>query len=308
MIALRTQLEAKTHKRVRLNILEIRQPELDAVLVGRSIAEQLEKRVSFRRAMKQAVQKAMRANAKGIKIIVGGRLGGAEIARSEKEVEGKVPLHTLRADIDYGLSEAHTTFGVIGIKVWIYKGDILPSKRREPGEIAEAPTQPAFPREGGDRRDRRGGERSGGDRGDGRAPWWGSTARGSRSAPTGRSGREEGIAVHARREIVHREIAAHVHREIDRKGIERRVHRGIAHREIERRRRGSPAGGSSARPQGDRPQGDARHHVRRVEHQCDRKGIERHVHRESGRHVLSAPRGRLEESRRRLLQRRLLCR
>ena len=163
---LRTQLEAKTHKRVRLNILEIRQPELDAVLVGRSIAEQLEKRVSFRRAMKQAVQKALRANAKGIKIIVGGRLGGAEIARSEKEVEGKVPLHTLRADIDYGLSEAHTTFGVIGIKVWIYKGDILPSKRREPGEIAEAPTQPAFPREGGDRRDRRGGERSGGDRGD----------------------------------------------------------------------------------------------------------------------------------------------
>ena len=172
---LRATLEGKTRKRVRLNIIEIRQPELDASLVGRSIAEQLEKRVSFRRAMKQAVQKTMRANAKGIKVICGGRLGGAEIARSEKEVEGKIPLHTLRANIDYGLSEAHTTFGVIGIKVWIYKGDILPSKRREPGEPAqEMIQQPSFqPREGGDRRDRRRdgagrGERSdrGGDRGD----------------------------------------------------------------------------------------------------------------------------------------------
>ncbi len=139
---LRTALEAKTKKRVRLNIVEIRQPELDAYLVGRSIAEQLEKRVSFRRAMKQAVQKTMRANAKGIRVIVGGRLGGAEIARSEKEVEGKIPLHTLRADIDYGLTEAHTTFGVIGIKVWIYKGDILPSKRREGGEAQQETTAP----------------------------------------------------------------------------------------------------------------------------------------------------------------------
>jgi small subunit ribosomal protein S3 len=107
---LRSLLEAKTRKRVRLNIVEIRQPELDAYLVGRSIAEQLEKRISFRRAMKQAVQKTMRSNAKGIRIVVGGRLGGAEIARTEKEVEGKIPLHTLRADIDYGLAEAHTTF------------------------------------------------------------------------------------------------------------------------------------------------------------------------------------------------------
>jgi len=165
---LRAMLEAKTKKRVRLNIMEIRQPELDAYLVGRSVAEQLEKRVSFRRAMKQAVQKSMRAGAKGIRIICGGRLGGAEIARSEKEVEGKIPLHTLRADIDYGLAEAHTTFGVIGIKVWIYKGDILPSKRREAFEgQQEAAVQPPFaPREGGDRRGgdrRRGGER--GDRG-----------------------------------------------------------------------------------------------------------------------------------------------
>jgi small subunit ribosomal protein S3 len=153
---LRTALEAKTKKRVRLNIVEIRQPELDAYLVGRSIAEQLEKRVSFRRAMKQAVQKTMRANAKGIRVIVGGRLGGAEIARSEKEVEGKIPLHTLRADIDYGLTEAHTTFGVIGIKVWIYKGDILPSKRREGGEAQQEAAVPFATRERAETGERRG--------------------------------------------------------------------------------------------------------------------------------------------------------
>jgi small subunit ribosomal protein S3 len=174
---LRATLEAKTKKRrVRMDIIEIRQPELDATLVGRSIAEQLEKRVSFRRAMKQAVQKSMRANAKGIKVIVGGRLGGAEIARSEKEVEGKVPLQTLRADIDYGQAEAHTTFGVIGIKVWIYRGDILPTRRREPGEApAEAvvPTPQREERRGGERGERRQrgdrsqGERRGGERGQG---------------------------------------------------------------------------------------------------------------------------------------------
>ena len=153
---LRAALEVKTKKRVRLNIVEIRQPELDAYLVGRSIAEQLEKRVSFRRAMKQAVQKTMRANAKGIRVIIGGRLGGAEIARSEKEVEGKIPLHTLRADIDYGLTEAHTTFGVIGIKVWIYKGDILPSKRREGGEAQQENAVPFAPRERSEVGERRG--------------------------------------------------------------------------------------------------------------------------------------------------------
>jgi small subunit ribosomal protein S3 len=177
---LRSLLEAKTKKRrVRMDIIEIRQPELDAILVGRSIAEQLEKRVSFRRAMKQAVQKSMRANAKGIKVIVGGRLGGAEIARTEKEVEGKVPLQTLRADIDYGQAEAHTTFGVIGIKVWIYRGDILPTRRREPGEPAAETFAPVPQREErrsgerGERRprgdrpqgDRRGGDRPQGDRG-----------------------------------------------------------------------------------------------------------------------------------------------
>jgi small subunit ribosomal protein S3 len=172
---LRNLLEAKTKKRrVRMDIIEIRQPELDATLVGRSIAEQLEKRVSFRRAMKQAVQKSMRANAKGIKVIIGGRLGGAEIARTEKEVEGKVPLQTLRADIDYGQTEAHTTFGVIGIKVWIYRGDILPHKRREAAEALAEAAQPTFaPREErgerrGDRRQR--GERQQGERGQQRQP------------------------------------------------------------------------------------------------------------------------------------------
>ncbi len=173
---LRASLEKETRKRVRLNIIEIRQPELDAYLVGRSIAEQLEKRVSFRRAMKQAVQRTMRANAKGIRVVCGGRLGGAEIARTEKEIEGKIPLHTLRADIDYGLAEAHTTFGVIGIKVWIYKGDVLPNKRREVTESAtETPSSFTTHEraDGGDRRaDRRpqrGGPRGerpqGGDRG-----------------------------------------------------------------------------------------------------------------------------------------------
>ncbi len=166
---LRSQLEALTKKRVRLNIVEIRQPELDAYLVGRSIAEQLEKRVSFRRAMKQAVQKSMRANAKGIRIIIGGRLGGAEIARSEKEIEGKIPLHTLRADIDYGLAEAHTTFGVIGIKVWIYKGDILPEKRRELADLAQEQTFVPQREERGERRGPRGERAPRGERGT-RAP------------------------------------------------------------------------------------------------------------------------------------------
>ena len=171
---LRATLEKLTRKRVRLNIIEIRQPELDAYLVGRSIAEQLEKRVSFRRAMKQAVQRTMRANAKGIRIVCGGRLGGAEIARTEKEIEGKIPLHTLRADIDYGLVEARTTFGVIGIKVWIYKGDVLPNKRREMTEApSEAPSSFTTNERGegdrrGDRRPQRGaprGDRPQGERG-----------------------------------------------------------------------------------------------------------------------------------------------
>jgi len=123
------KLRAKVSKMmgvpVHINIEEIRKPELDAGLVAQGVASQLERRVMFRRAMKRAVQNAMRLGAKGIKIQVGGRLGGAEIARSEWYREGRVPLHTLRADIDYGTYEAHTTYGVIGVKVWIFKGEIL---------------------------------------------------------------------------------------------------------------------------------------------------------------------------------------
>ena len=163
---LRQQLEHDTSKKIRLNIVEIRQPETDAFLVARSIAEQLEKRISFRRAMKQAVQKAMRSGAKGIKVVCGGRLGGAEIARTEKEVEGKVPLQTLRADIDFDYAEAHTTFGVIGIKVWVYRGDVLPDKRRM--EVSAIPEGvPMTPGAGGSRDDRRGGDRPRRDRGPG---------------------------------------------------------------------------------------------------------------------------------------------
>ncbi|WP_454193619.1 30S ribosomal protein S3 [Paenibacillus sp. Marseille-Q7038] len=117
-------------KKVHINISEIKQPDLDAILVAESIAQQLERRVSFRRALKQAIQRTMRSGAKGIKTQVGGRLGGAEIARSEGYSEGTVPLHTLRADIDYGTAEAHTTYGRLGVKVWIYRGEILPTAKK----------------------------------------------------------------------------------------------------------------------------------------------------------------------------------
>ena len=116
---------------VRLNIAEIRKPELDAQLVAESIAQQLERRVQFRRAMRRAVTNTMRIGAQGIKVRVSGRLNGAEIARSEWYREGRVPLHTFRADIDYGFTEARTTYGVIGVKCWVYKGEILPQKKRE---------------------------------------------------------------------------------------------------------------------------------------------------------------------------------
>jgi SSU ribosomal protein S3P len=126
---LRKALEAMTGKQVAVNIVEIKKPELDAQLVAENVAAQLEKRTSFRRAMKQTVQRSIRQGAQGIKIQCGGRLGGAEIARSEWYHEGKVPLHTLRADIDYGFAEANTTYGKIGIKVWLYKGEVLPVKK-----------------------------------------------------------------------------------------------------------------------------------------------------------------------------------
>ncbi|HIG23101.1 30S ribosomal protein S3 [Henriciella sp.] len=122
---LRKKLGKMTEDEVRVNLVEIRKPEIDATLVAEDIARQLERRGSFRRAMKRAIQNSMRLGALGVRIMVSGRLGGAEIARTEQYAEGSVPLHTLRADIDYGTAEAETTYGIIGIKVWIYKGEIM---------------------------------------------------------------------------------------------------------------------------------------------------------------------------------------
>ena len=127
---IRAMLEKEVGKKVHLKIEEVRVPELDARLVAESIAEQLTRRVSYRRAMKHAVQQAMRRNAKGIKIRLSGRLGGAEMSRTQMEMDGRVPLHTLRADIDFAVVHAHTTYGRIGVKVWVYKGDKMPTRRR----------------------------------------------------------------------------------------------------------------------------------------------------------------------------------
>ncbi|AIF42054.1 MULTISPECIES: 30S ribosomal protein S3 [Virgibacillus] len=126
--ALRKSLNSLTGKRVHINIVEIKKVDLDATLVAENIARQLENRISFRRAQKQAIQRAIRGGAKGIKTQVSGRLGGADIARAEHYSEGTVPLHTLRADIDYGTAEADTTYGKLGVKVWIYRGEVLPTK------------------------------------------------------------------------------------------------------------------------------------------------------------------------------------
>ncbi|MFS0670799.1 30S ribosomal protein S3 [Peribacillus frigoritolerans] len=128
--ALRKALNQLTGKRVHINIIEIKRAELDAKLVAENIARQLENRVSFRRAQKQAIQRTMRSGAKGIKTQVSGRLGGADIARAEHYSEGTVPLHTLRADIDYAHAEADTTYGKLGVKVWIYRGEVLPTKKK----------------------------------------------------------------------------------------------------------------------------------------------------------------------------------
>jgi len=142
---MRLMLENLIGKRIQLNVLEVQQPELDAYLVGRAIAEQIEHRVAFRRAMKQALFRTMQAGAKGIRISCAGRLGGVEIARREVTHQGQVPLHTLRADIDYGFTEAHTTLGRIGIKVWIYRGDILPEPSLLGAEEAPAEGEEAEP-------------------------------------------------------------------------------------------------------------------------------------------------------------------
>lgn len=128
---IRKELEKMTQKQVQVNIVEIKVPEKDAQLVAESVAQQLEKRVAFRRAMKQAVSRSMKMGAQGVRIACSGRLAGAEIARTEWYLEGKVPLHTLRADIDYGFAEANTTYGKIGVKVWIYRGEVLPEAKKE---------------------------------------------------------------------------------------------------------------------------------------------------------------------------------
>src|SRR4051812_34503606 len=178
---LKQDMAKKTKREVFIDIQEVHKPELDAQLVSELIALQLEKRVAFRRAMRKAVDSALRFGCKGIKVRVSGRLNGAEIARSEWYLQGQLPLHTLRADIDYGFAEAHTTYGVIGVKAWLYKGEILDLTKRRGGLLPE----PEPRRDRGDRRDRdrdRGGDRGprrdrgpgdrgpGGDRGGDRGP------------------------------------------------------------------------------------------------------------------------------------------
>ena len=167
----KAQLEKMVGMPVSLNVVEVRQPDLDAQLVAENIASQLEKRISFRRAMKMAIRNTMRLGAKGIKITCGGRLGGAEIARSEHYHEGTIPLQTLRADIDYGFWEANTTYGKIGVKVWIYKGEVHNEVNRPAQQQnADRRDNRQDRRQNGDRRDRRnGGNRQGQDRRD-RAP------------------------------------------------------------------------------------------------------------------------------------------
>jgi small subunit ribosomal protein S3 len=142
--SLRTSLQGLMNVPVHLNIEEVRKPEIDAALIAQSIAQQLEKRVMFRRAMKRAMQNAMRLGAQGIKIMSSGRLNGIEIARTEWYREGRVPLHTLRADIDYGVAEAKTTYGIIGIKVWVFKGEVFANKGEQP-VIAAEPEKKARP-------------------------------------------------------------------------------------------------------------------------------------------------------------------
>jgi small subunit ribosomal protein S3 len=140
--ALRQQIGRSTSSKVKLEIKEIRQPELDGVLVATNIAQQLTRRIAFRKALKQAVQRTMKAGAKGVRIQVSGRLGGSEMARREWDKEGRIPLNTLRADISYGQVHAHTTYGRIGVKVWVYRGDVMP-ERQAPPESATATAAPA---------------------------------------------------------------------------------------------------------------------------------------------------------------------
>ena len=189
---LRGDLEKLTGKQVRLNILEVKNPEIDAQLVAQGVAEQLSSRVAFRRAMRKAIQSAMKSGAKGIKVQCGGRLGGAEMSRSEFYREGQVPLHTLRADIDYGFYEARTTFGRIGVKVWIYKGEAAQTRAEREQQAAQ---QRAAGGGGGGGRERRGGDRRGGSGGGGGGSRGGRGGRGGAGGAGGggeRGGNREG--------------------------------------------------------------------------------------------------------------------
>ncbi len=185
--ALRRDLHRMTQKQIKVNILEIKRPELDAKLVAQSIAEQLQNRVAFRRAMKRALTSAMRSGAKGVKVQVAGRLGGAEMARTESYSDGRVPLHTMRADIDYGFHEAATTFGRIGVKCWVNKGEIMPE-----GYTGADLTDMTAPPPPSDGRDGRGGGRDGregrGGGGRGRGGPGGSGGRGGGRGPGGPGG------------------------------------------------------------------------------------------------------------------------
>ena len=169
--ALKKEVEEFTGKQVQLDIIEIKNPDIDAQLVAENIAQQLEKRVSFRRAMKQTIGRAMKSGAKGIKTTVSGRLGGADIARSEGYHEGSIPLQTLRAHIDYGFAEAKTTYGRIGVKVWIYKGQVLPTKDNKGSKLVNAMSESTLNGTGNRRDGRRRFDRNNnrGDRGE-RAP------------------------------------------------------------------------------------------------------------------------------------------
>jgi small subunit ribosomal protein S3 len=186
--ALRRDLHKLTGKAIKVNILEIKRPELDAKLVAQSIAEQLQNRVAFRRAMKRALTSAMRSGAKGCKIQVGGRLGGAEMARTESYSDGRVPLHTMRADIDYGFYEARTTFGRIGVKCWINKGEIMPAGYTG-ADLTSLDEPPGGGRDAGDDRGGRGGRdgRDRGGRGGGRGGQGGGPG-GRGGGPGGRGG------------------------------------------------------------------------------------------------------------------------
>jgi small subunit ribosomal protein S3 len=189
---LKAALEKLTKKQVHVSVNEIRQPDMNAQLVAESIAQQIEKRIAYKRAMRQAILRAMKLGVKGIRIMCSGRLAGAEMARKEQDRQGKIPLHTLRADIDYGFAESATTYGNIGIKVWIYKGDVLPGQpRQSEPEPARAPRGEGRPDRSGERSDTgRGGDRGGrGGRGQGGA---GGGARGGRGQGGGTGGGQGG--------------------------------------------------------------------------------------------------------------------